>query len=130
MKKIPFLQIDNSNISRPYIFVTVMNPENSKSLSIYALIDTGADECCFPIEYAQILGHDFKKGNSKKIMSANGISEVYSHTNRIYIEGYMTKDILIDFSETLKTPLLGVRNFLCDFILTVNYPQKYFILEQ
>jgi len=42
----------------------------------------------------------------------------------------MTKDLLIDFSDKLKIPILGVRNFLSDFILTINYPEKYFILDR
>ncbi|OHD13712.1 MAG: hypothetical protein A2086_12265 [Spirochaetes bacterium GWD1_27_9] len=69
-------------------------------------------------------------GRIKKISTANGDIEVFSHINRIYIDDYMTKEILVDFSDKLKIPILGVRNFLSDFILTINYPEKYFILDR
>ncbi|OHD10812.1 MAG: hypothetical protein A2086_15095 [Spirochaetes bacterium GWD1_27_9] len=36
----------------------------------------------------------------------------------------------IDFSDTLKIPILGVKNFLSNFVLTINYPEKYFNLEK
>jgi len=129
MIKYQLIKIDN-NLSRPYLNVTLINPENNKNVRITALIDTGADECCFPIDMAYLLGHDFKNGRLKRISTANGDIEVFSHTNRIFIKNYMTKDILIDFSDKLKIPILGVRNFLSDFILTINYPEKYFTLEK
>lgn len=129
MKKHPLVKIDN-NLSRPYLFVTLINPDNNKNIKISALIDTGADECCFPIEIGYLLGHNFKLGRLKKISTANGDIEAFSHTNRIFIDDFMTKDLLIDFSDKLKIPILGVRNFLSDFILTINYPEKYFILDR
>lgn len=72
MTKYPFIQIDKSNFERPYLYITLINPENNRNIKSYALIDTGADECCFPIDMAYMLGHDFKTGRKKKIATANG----------------------------------------------------------
>lgn len=129
MIQCPFTKITENGKYRPYLFITLLNPQNGKSMSLYALIDTGADECCFPVSYAKILGHDLKKGKTKNINSANGLAVVYSHTARIFTESYMTEEITVDFSESLNTPLLGVNNFLSNFVLTLNYPENYIILK-
>jgi predicted aspartyl protease len=54
-------------------------------MKVYALIDTGADECAFPASFAPLLGHNLQAGQSKKISTGNGITMAYGHITRIEI---------------------------------------------
>lgn len=98
-------------------------------MKVLALIDTGADECALPASFAAMLGHNLQAGNAKKISTGNGITTAYGHTTRIRIEGFTTQDVLIDFMPNLNVPLLGVRSFLSNFVMTVDYPNKMFSLK-
>jgi hypothetical protein len=44
VKDYPFIKTHPGDIARPYLPVTIINPENNKLINVYALIDTGADE--------------------------------------------------------------------------------------
>jgi hypothetical protein len=48
----PFTSARPGDVARPYLPVTIINPENSKQLNFFALLDTGADECAFPASFA------------------------------------------------------------------------------
>jgi predicted aspartyl protease len=105
--------------------VTIINPETHKEIRVSALIDTGADECAIPASFAPLLGHNLQAGQLKRISTGHGITIAYSHTTRII----STQDVLVDFMPNLSIPLLGVRSFLSNFILTVDYPSKQFSLR-
>lgn len=124
----PFSTIRPGDASRPYLPVTVLNPDTNKQVKIFALIDTGADECALPASFAAMLGHSLQAGSPKKISTGNGITTAYGHTTRITIEGFTTQDVVIDFMPNLNIPLLGVKSFLSNFILTLDYPKKMFSL--
>ena len=128
VRNYPFSVIRPGDIARPYLPVTIVNPETDKQIKVYALIDTGADECASPASFAPLLGHNLQAGQLKKISTGNGITIAYSHTTRIVIEGFSTQDVLVDFMPNLYIPLLGVRSFLSNFILTIDYPNKVFSL--
>jgi hypothetical protein len=89
IRNYPFSVIRPGDIPRPFLPVTIVNPETHKEIRVYALIDTGADECAIPASF---------------------------------------QDVLVDFMPNLSIPLLGVRSFLSNFILTVDYPSKQFFL--
>lgn len=116
------------DIARPYLPVTIINPDSNKQIKVYVLIDTGADECAFPASFAPLLGHNLLSGQPRKISTGNGVTIAYSHITRIIIEEFSTQDVLVDFMPNLYFPLLGVRSFLGNFILTVDYPNKVFSL--
>lgn len=124
----PFSVIRPGDIARPFLPVTIVNPETRKEIRVYALIDTGADECAIPASFAPLLGHNLQDGQLKRISTGNGITIAYSHRTRIIVEGFSTQDVLVDFMPNLNIPLLGVRSFLSNFILTVDYPNKVFSL--
>ena len=128
LRNYPFTIIRPGDLARPYLPVTIVNPDNDRQIKVYALIDTGADECAFPASFASLLGHQLHSGKAKKISTGNGITIAYSHINRIVIAGFSTQDVLIDFMPNLNIPLLGVRSFLSNFILTVDYPNEIFSL--
>ena len=99
-------------------------------MKVLGLIDTGADECALPASYAAILGHNLQAGTAKEINTGNGKTMAYSHTVRIEISDIVIKETLIDFMPNLYVPLLGVKSFLSNFVLTVDYLQKKFSLEK
>ncbi len=70
----PFLIIRPGDVARPYLPVTILNPDTNKHMKVYALIDTGADECAFPASFAPLLGHNLQAGQAKKISTGNGIT--------------------------------------------------------
>jgi len=123
-----FTIIRPGDLARPYLPITVKNPDADRQIKVYALIDTGADECAFPASFASLLGHNLLAGQQRKISTGNGLTIAYSHTTRVIIEGFTTKDVLIDFMPNLYIPLLGVRSFLSNFILTIDYPNRVFSL--
>jgi predicted aspartyl protease len=125
----PFSVVRPGDIARPYLPVTIINPDTGKELRVYALIDTGADECAFPASFASVLGHNLQAGRLRRISTGNGITVAYSHTTRLAIEDLSTQDVLVDFMPNLSIPLLGVKSFLSNFILTVDYPNRIFSLS-
>ena len=129
IRNYPFSVTKPGDIARPYLPVTIINPTTKKHLKVFALIDTGADECAFPASFALPLRHNLQAGQQRKISTGNGITTAYSHTTRLEIEGFATQEVLIDFMPNLNIPLLGVRSFLSNFVLTVDYPNKTFSLN-
>jgi len=129
LRNYPFSIIRPGDLARPYLPITIINPGTEIQIKVYALVDTGADECAFPASFAPpLLGHNLQAGQLKRISTGNGITIAYSHTNRIVIEGFSTQDVLIDFMPNLYIPLLGVKSFLSNFVLAVDYPKKVFSL--
>ncbi len=126
----PFKKFSEGDIPRPWVPATITNPHSGKSTKIWGLIDTGADECALPADYAILLGHNLQAGKPKTVNTGNGITLAYSHTMCIKVNNIELENILIDFMPNLQTCLLGVRNFLSKFVLTVDYPKKRFSLYQ
>lgn len=122
----PFTITRPGDIARPYLPVTIINPENGKRLNVFALIDTGADECALPASFAPPLGHSLQSGYQKKISTGNGITIAYGHTINIAVFDFTAENIVIDFMPNLHIPLLGVKSFLSNFALKIDYPKKYF----
>lgn len=120
----PFIITRPGDIARPYLPITIINPENQKEINVLALIDTGADECALPASFASPLSHNLLSGHQKRISTGNGITIAYSHTVCIKIFDFSTEHILIDFMPNLHIPLLGVKSFLNNFTLKINYPNK------
>ena len=52
---IPFRKFGPNDIPRPWLPVIIKNPHTNKELEVYGLIDTGADECALPAQYAPLL---------------------------------------------------------------------------
>jgi predicted aspartyl protease len=125
----PFSTIKPGGIARPYLPVIIVNPANNKQIKIFGLIDTGADECALPASFASVLGHNLQAGQQKTVSTGNGDTVVYSHTTRLTVAGFLTNDVLVDFMPNLYVPLLGVRNFLSNFVLTIDYPNNTFSLR-
>lgn len=128
-RQYPFISPGVSGLRRPYLPIVVVNPRNNIRRRILALIDTGADECALPAAFAILLGHELSSGFSKQVGTGNGLTTAYSHTVIIETDPFATGEILIDFLPNLTTPLLGVKSFLSNFLLTIDYPRQVFSLE-
>jgi clan AA aspartic protease len=124
----PFIKTHPYDIARPYLPISIINPENQKHINVLALIDTGADECAIPASFAGTLGHNLKSGYKKKVSTGNGITIAYGHTVTLIIFDYESDNIIIDFMPNLKIPLLGVKSFLNKYKLCVDYPNQVFSL--
>lgn len=122
----PFIATYSGGITRPYLPITIVNPENCKEIDVHALIDTGADECALPASFASLLGHNLQCGHQKTVSTGNGKTVVYAHTVCIKAFDFSTENVLIDFLPNLHVPLLGVRSFLNNFTLKIDYPNKMF----
>ena len=127
---IPFTKLSPGDIARPWLFVTIINPHAGRQINVLGLIDTGADECALPAAYANILGHNLQAGKPKDINTGNGVTTAYSHSSQIKVADFTVEQTLIDFMPNLSVPLLGMKNFLSNFILTVDYPRSRFSLER
>ncbi len=110
---------------------------------VRAVVDTGADECAFPASIARQLGHKLEDGLTKKTVStASGRTQAFSHMSRVEVlsvraDGLPGTDVLytlpetpIDFIRGCESFLLGTRNFLSAFVLTVDYPAGVFSLRK
>ncbi|MDP8236809.1 MAG: hypothetical protein P9M08_10540 [Candidatus Erginobacter occultus] len=139
----PFRRVVPGSPGRPMLPIRVTNPETGLSLRSWGLIDTGADDCALPAAYARSLGHNLTAGVSREIGTGNGVTVAYSHTCKIDIFRmeaggtvsdteivYSVDDTPLDFLPNLHCILLGTKNFLNNFILTVNYPRKVFSLRR
>jgi predicted aspartyl protease len=127
---VPFTQIRPGDIARPYLPITIKNPHTGKSTKLYGLLDTGADECAIPAGYAPLIGHNLQSGHSKQINTGNGITTAYGHTLCFEINGLKIDDVIIDFLPNLNIALLGVKSFLSNFVVTIDYKRKTFSLKQ
>lgn len=124
----PFIKLTPDDIPRPWLPVSIINPHTNSKIKVLGLIDTGADECALPARYASILGHNLEAGFLKEINTGNGKTVAYAHTVKIEVKDFIIQEALIDFMPNLYTPLLGVKTFLSNFILSVDYPKKKFSL--
>ena len=127
---IPFSKRWADDTARPWLPVTITNPRTRKKIKTFALIDTGADEYALPAVYAPSLGYDLQHGIPKSIDTGNGATCAYSHKVQIQVRGLEPRNTLIDFMPNLQVPLLGTKNFLSEFVLTIDYPQSKFSLQR
>ena len=126
----PFLKFSPDDIPRPWLPLSIKNPHTNQIINVYGLIDTGADECAVPAHYATIIGHNLQAGTQKSINTGNGVTIAYAHTLSFETHGIKIENVLIDFMPNLNVVLLGVKSFLSNFILTIDYKKSVFSLKQ
>ncbi|MFA5144036.1 MAG: hypothetical protein WC522_07735 [Candidatus Omnitrophota bacterium] len=126
----PFSIMRPGDIPRPWLPVLIKNPHTDLSVPAYGLIDTGADECAIPAAYAPLIGHDLQAGQQRTIFTGNGATVAYSHTLCFETDGIKIDNVLIDFMPNLNVVLIGVKSFLSNFELTINYKKQAFLLKR
>ncbi len=127
--ELPFTRLSPNDVARPWLTVTIINAHSEQQINVLGLIDTGADECALPAAYANILGHNLQAGRPKEVNTGNGITMAYSHSSKIIVAGFTIEQTLVDFMPNLSVPLLGMKNFLSNFVLTIDYPNFKFSLD-
>ena len=141
IKDYPFTPVTASH-ARPMLWIRVTNPHTGASVVIQAIVDTGADSCAFPAEIAEQLGHNLESVPAKPVFTASGQTEAFAHTSRVEILEIRTDgmagdkvlhtidDTPIDFIRGCGDFLLGVQDFLEEFILTIDYPRQCFSIRK
>jgi hypothetical protein len=124
------------------LWIRVTNPHTNTKVVIQALVDTGADSCAFPADIAGQLGHNLESVPAKPVFTASGQTEAFAHTSCVDIlqmrpDGlpgdkvlYTIDDTPIDFIRGCDDFLLGVRDFLDEFVLTIDYPRQRFSIRK
>ncbi len=135
----PFFKI-SSELFRPWIPISIINPANSKHINVMALLDTGADHCVFPKLVADQLGLDLKgaalSGEVMQGLAENKI-EVWKHNFRIELQSADRKQIIWRGKETIIgcvehdkiPPILGFSNFMCNFKITFNHATRKILID-
>ena len=120
---------------RPFVPILLINPDTGKRFRTEALVDTGADACSFPKYLAELTGHNLKGANViSSVSSGIGCVEIetFKHsfliglldpTGNKVIKWY-GRELIDCFDHDNAPPLLGVKNFLKDLIVELNYPKK------
>ena len=141
IKDYPFTPI-TANHARPMLWIRVVNPDTSAAFVVQAVVDTGADSCAFPANVAQQLGHNLESVPTKTIFTASGHTEAFAHTSRVDVLEmrpdslpgnkvlHTIPDTPIDFIRGCNDFLLGVDNFLSNFVLTIDYPRQCFSIRK
>jgi predicted aspartyl protease len=131
----PFTDIGDG-FARPFLLTRIVNPLNGYNVLCFGLVDTGADDCAVPASFAKSLGHDLLAGSIRGIDTGNGTASAYAHTVKFEILHpvsqkplYAIQDTPVDFMQNLPLVLLGTKNFLSRFILTIDYPRKSFSIK-
>jgi hypothetical protein len=140
IKNHPFATI--LGVNRPMLWIRAINPDTGQGVIELAIVDPGADECVFPATTATELGHTLESGSKKSIKTASGTTYAYSHTSVVDILDmqlngmpgskvlYTIPKMPIDFVQGCDHFLLGVGNFLKDFVLTIDYPRQCFSIRK
>lgn len=133
IQNIPFTRFSDTVSSHPRLLVKIINSDTNLSMFTFGIIDTGADECAVPEFIATTIGHNLKKGKKKLIGTAGGLTPSYSHKTRVELyhpvtgkHMYTLNETPIDYVDGLHCALLGVKNFLDQFVLRIDYPKKRF----
>jgi predicted aspartyl protease len=119
------------------LWLRLTNPRTRQALICAAVVDTGADDCSCPADWAMRLGHNLEVVPAKEINTANGTTRAYPHTTLIEVLGvsadgranenevlHEINDALVDYTKGLNTFLLGRKTFLDRFTLFINYPER------
>ena len=124
------------------LWIRLTNPRTGMSLETLAIVDTGADVCVFPSGCAVALGHRLKSVKPNRMGGIGGCTLAWPHTSKVEIlsikaDGTVGSHVLytisktfIDFSTTCPMFLLGTKNFLSNFILTVDYSKQTLSLRK
>lgn len=127
---------------KPIIPIRILNG-HKKDLGIqtWGLIDTGADAIVIPKDMADAIGHNYDLGKKCSLRTACQHVEGYEHSftiifYRVDLNGNLKnetvriiKKVKVAVLKDLKHVLLGVRGFLCDYRLEINYLSGQFSLR-
>ena len=129
-----------NGVIRPLVNIRIINPSTNQYFLARCLLDTGADKCLFPADFALKTGHDLKNDGCEN-MVAKGLKGVevttWLHTFKLelFSEDFKTRiwrsgDFQIGCLEHNKTPpLLGCIGFLEFMNIRFNYTTKKIVIQ-
>jgi predicted aspartyl protease len=129
-----------NNTTRVYLPVRLTNPETGQMTDIeMALLDTGADASAIPGSLACSLGHNLKH-KDVRLNATSGISgeqvDTYGHTFRVELLSadaqrvvWSSEQVLMECIDKEIPILLGAKDFLTNFRITIDYPAQKVILQ-
>ncbi|OQX52329.1 MAG: hypothetical protein B5M53_08910 [Candidatus Cloacimonas sp. 4484_209] len=117
---------------RPVIPIEIIN--SSKSVTLYALIDSGSDYCIFHGSIGEQIGIDVKSGVPQEIIGIkNQPIKVYFHEVSLIIGGYKSQcnvGFAPEFDQTVPYAILGQLGFFSRYIVTLNYQKERIELKE
>ena len=126
---------------QPYLHIRIIHPDDGDtSIILGALIDTGAVCSKIPVKWAEYINLDYKKGIPVFGSTAGGDAQGYLCKCRVQVLDMneecepLPNQILTEledevaFGPCVDIPLLGVRDFLKNYKITIDYPNKKFSL--
>jgi len=128
------------NAPRVYLPIRLSNPDTEVETDIeFALVDTGADSSVVPGSLACELGHQLKheKVKTTPTFGINGTHlDTYGHTFRMELLSPDAKTVVwsndkavVDCVDTNIPILLGTKDFLANFRITIDYLEQKVILQ-
>jgi len=113
----------------PLIDIELTGPKGS--LTVKALIDSGASLSIFRPEIASYLGISIKNGNYLYLQGIKSRANAYLHRVPVRVNAERF-DCYIAFSDELRVSfnLLGRDNFFLPFLITFNERNKKVIIEK
>ena len=129
-----------NGVIRPLVNVKITNPATNKSLNVKCLLDTGADKCLFPADFASMTDHDLLNEqclfeNSSGINGTEVKTALHTFRIELFTEDLRTRiwrsnDIQVGCLEhNAAPPLLGYTDFLEFMNIRFNYVTKKIVLE-
>ena len=130
---------------KPFMPIEISTPAHIALPPQYAfgLADTGAAVCSIPAEFAPLLNHNLRRVKAASIQGAGSIVQGFPHTVRLRalamgLNGkvnyaatvFDTSAIPVHFVPGLPCVLIGVKDFLEYFVLTVDYTRQTFSLTR
>lgn len=148
----PFIQKNIHSDPKPILSLWLGNSHDELAgrVPLWGLIDTGADQSIIPESAAKEIGHFMDQTGVRKgrLDGIGGGVNVWFHTFdiKICLAKMVKGSVFIDYKKPLITvpevelavvpdkhykgdAILGVADFLKDYILTINYPRQVFSLE-
>lgn len=141
----PFSERASNRKQRPFLPLAISAPADPDIPPQYTfgLVDTGASVCSIPAEFAPLLNHNLRRVPAATIQGAGSVTQGFPHTVRIQVLAmslygkvnyahcvFDTGVISVHFVPKLPYVLIGVKDFLDHFVLTVDYPQQTFSLAR
>lgn len=112
---------------RPLVKIILKN--NNKKYETLALVDSGADNCLFPIAFGYALGLDIKSVKPEIIRGINNIkTPAYYHKITLTIRGNSI-EVRCGFCDDLPIVILGQEGFFEIYDITFRYEDRYFELN-
>jgi len=145
----PFVFPSQKSTWYPQLPIDVVNTNNGNWTSGFAKIDTGANYCSIPFntDIVEELGVSLDEKDKTKLICAGLLREDCYKCDTINIKIFKVIDVSPDdvfiesnllmtltpsqvvFIPGLANPILGVKGFLDDYVLTINYQLKKFSIR-